>query len=218
METPNSLPDTVLQSWDHAPQESSVIVVLPDGCRDLILRTSAHNNSTWFISHISNSSYHVNCYGNEQFTGYRLKPGAIIDEKLTASLLKRKYQDESHVLSMLDDFVKFDVRLTESLNCLKKVSSIAEASRLLGVTERTLERLVIKFTGYTPTYWKNLARVRRAAQALSSTHSFAAVAFEHGYADQAHMSRDFRQWFGVSPTAFKDDASLMASIMEKGYD
>ena len=56
--------------------------------------------------------------------------------------------------------------------------------------------------GYGP---KRLARVLRLQRALAMARreprlGWSAVAFRAGYADQAHMDRDWRQFAGASPT------------------
>ncbi|MBK9617544.1 MAG: helix-turn-helix domain-containing protein [Uliginosibacterium sp.] len=58
---------------------------------------------------------------------------------------------------------------------------------------------MMRQTGRTPGYWKQLARTRRAARALAGSATLADIAFAHCYADQAQMSRDFQRWFGVTP-------------------
>lgn len=47
-----------------------------------------------------------------------------------------------------------------------------------------------------------LHRFHHARLRLESGVPAATVAAEHGYADQAHLSREFREFLGVSPTAF----------------
>ena len=44
---------------------------------------------------------------------------------------------------------------------------------------------------------------RRAAGASTIGHDLAAVAIDQGYADQAHMTREFRTWFALSPGRFR---------------
>ncbi len=79
--------------------------------------------------------------------------------------------------------------------------SVAELARELAVSERQLRRRVRAAVGYGP---KRLARVLRLASALEAARAgeeLARVAFDAGYADQAHFSNDCRELAGVPPSA-----------------
>lgn len=44
------------------------------------------------------------------------------------------------------------------------------------------------------------ALLEETPQALSPEVPLAELAVDHGFADQAHMTREFRQWLGTTPT------------------
>lgn len=69
----------------------------------------------------------------------------------------------------------------------------------LGVSARTLRRLIGDELGVSPRELARFARARRLIPLLG-TRSLADIAFECGYSDQAHMSNDTRALFGCSPT------------------
>ena len=94
---------------------------------------------------------------------------------------------------------------------------MAAAARQLAVSERTLQRLVYVATARPPAYWKCLARVRRAAAGLDRAPSLAAWAADHGFADQAHMTREFQRWLGRTPSALLASADLLAVAAASGY-
>ncbi len=84
------------------------------------------------------------------------------------------------------------------------VSHIAVA---IGVSERTLRRGVTTAVGLSP---KVLARILRFQNTMSHLRSpeptdLCHIAFECGYADQAHMGREFQQLSGLTPTALNQD-------------
>jgi transcriptional regulator GlxA family with amidase domain len=58
--------------------------------------------------------------------------------------------------------------------------------------------------GLPPKLLARVIRFDRAVRVLRApgSTSLAAVAFDCGYADQAHLNRDFREFAGTSPTAF----------------
>jgi AraC-like DNA-binding protein len=78
--------------------------------------------------------------------------------------------------------------------------AIAGLADDLGVSERQLRRRVTAAVGYGP---RRLARVLRLGGALRAARAgddLARVAFDAGYADQAHFTHDCRELAGVPPT------------------
>ncbi len=83
-----------------------------------------------------------------------------------------------------------------------RVEAIA---RHVGLSVRALQRRFAAATGLTP---KQFARVRRFREAVGNTlqpapQPWGRVAAEQGYADQAHLSREFAALAGASPTEFQ---------------
>jgi len=96
-------------------------------------------------------------------------------------------------------------RAAQALHVLRATSGqvrMSTLARSLGVSERTLHRDVLDEAGVAP---KFLARVLRLQRTLSDLRapgaSLSAVAFARGYADQAHLTREFRELAGVPPSA-----------------
>ncbi|WP_158289539.1 DUF6597 domain-containing transcriptional factor [Paenibacillus flagellatus] len=81
---------------------------------------------------------------------------------------------------------------------------IAELARSSGVGERALNRLFGRWTGLAP---KTFARIVRFQLVLSGLErgfgpdDWAGAAARYGFADQAHLIRDFRSLYGDSPAA-----------------
>jgi AraC-like DNA-binding protein len=95
------------------------------------------------------------------------------------------------------------------------VASITKVAAGHGGSRRRLERAVRAATNHAP---KQLASLRRF-QCVRDTlwadpgADLRALALDAGYADQAHLSRQFRRYAGQSPTAFKRDCErLRASL------
>lgn len=84
-------------------------------------------------------------------------------------------------------------------------AAVGEVAGLLGIAPRTLRRRCRETTGLTPKAHLRIARVHasieRARRAPDRT--WGVIAAESGYADQAHLVRDFRSLIGEPPQAFR---------------
>jgi len=79
-----------------------------------------------------------------------------------------------------------------------RVGALADA---LGCSRRHLVNRFAREVGVPPKVAARLVRFE-AARARLGTVPLARLATEHGYADQAHLAREFRALAGVPPTAF----------------
>lgn len=93
----------------------------------------------------------------------------------------------------------------------------------LGVSLRTLQRLLGGATGQSPRWWRRLARARRAAARIADdtadkvVANLSEIALRAGYADQAHLTRELKSWFGSTPTALLHSTSLLAQLRSPGF-
>lgn len=151
--------------------------------------------------------------------GFRMRPGVEFNEKeLTDYLTSKGDVITDEVEGILDDFTSFDFSVGEALECLASdVNSIKQASIRLGVSPRTLQRLISKKTGRAPGYWLQLARVRKAGKDLCSALSLSCVADIHGFSDQSHMTREFQRWFGATPKHIVNTPELISQLRDTGY-
>lgn len=86
----------------------------------------------------------------------------------------------------------------------------------LGVSERTLRRRCRDALGYGPKTLERILRFRRALRLLRGQHPLADVAFEAGYADQAHLTNECRRLADATPTALA--SAGQTSLSANGYD
>lgn len=83
-------------------------------------------------------------------------------------------------------------------------TSVVELSGRLGISERQLRRSFEATVGYGPRMFSRVLRFQRALKRLrrpTERPSLASLAADLGYADQAHMTREFTQLAGLPPTA-----------------
>lgn len=79
----------------------------------------------------------------------------------------------------------------------------------VGLSYRQFVRRCHTFTGYSPKGLLRAQRLHVAAQQLdSSSMSIAQLAVDHGYADHAHFTREFREVIKVIPSDFTRHQSI----------
>lgn len=81
---------------------------------------------------------------------------------------------------------------------------VADICRRFGLSERSLQRLVQRRLGLSPSWLITRRRVQDAAAALGASNAtLADVAARLGYADHAHLARDIRAVTGATPTQLR---------------
>jgi AraC-like DNA-binding protein len=82
---------------------------------------------------------------------------------------------------------------------------VGEVAARLGVSVRTVQRLSLAHTGFTPAALLRRRRLQDAADRLRRDPGLdlARLAHETGYADHAHLTRDFRAVLGLTPSDFR---------------
>jgi AraC-like DNA-binding protein len=90
--------------------------------------------------------------------------------------------------------------MVDRLSGSESVPTIAQIARELGLSTRQVQRRFLASVGVPPKQFVRVVRFARLWQTASMrpADTWAALAAEHGYADQAHMVREFRA-FGVEP-------------------
>jgi AraC-like DNA-binding protein len=96
--------------------------------------------------------------------------------------------------------------------------SISEVALETGVSERQLERLFAERVGVRPKLFARVMRMQRAARLLSDRRlSGANLSALAGYADEAHLSRDFSELCGAPPSRLARDVGFVqAGASERG--
>jgi methylphosphotriester-DNA--protein-cysteine methyltransferase len=91
-----------------------------------------------------------------------------------------------------------------ALHRAPQARTIAQVAEQIALSHRQLVRAFHSEVGMTP---KRFARVRRFQEVLDRVGcerhvNWGEIALACGYADQAHLTRDFHEFAGVSPTAY----------------
>ena len=95
---------------------------------------------------------------------------------------------------------------------LVRVAGLATAA---GVGARQLERLFLDHVGVPPKLFLRIVRFQEVLRALRETPErpdWARLAVEHGFYDQAHFIRDFREFAGATPAAWQVTEESLTAI------
>ncbi len=94
--------------------------------------------------------------------------------------------------------------------------SLADAAAAAFLSPNYLAHLLKKETGKTFTELVTERRLERAQELLANSGSrIAEVAYASGFADERYFTRRFRQWFGMSPRAYRDSVRAFAAPQPK---
>jgi AraC-like DNA-binding protein len=80
---------------------------------------------------------------------------------------------------------------------------LADLAAVAGVGTFRLLRAFRKVHGVPPHRYQLAQRIERAKRLIrDQAGPLAAIAFETGFADQSHLTRNFKRWAGVTPYAY----------------
>ena len=97
--------------------------------------------------------------------------------------------------------------IADLMDTAPDVRTLHDAATRLHISPRTLQRLANRYVGLAPVEMIRRRRLQEAAQRvrLEPDASLAQIATELGYADHAHLTREFRDRLGFTPSAYRQD-------------
>jgi len=215
--------DIILQRWQFDAKTDANSLIIPDGCRDLIFKVTAGKKPLWQITSLDDTAYKMSCIAGDFFMGYRLRPGILIDEFAILSVVKNlepgKDRAEKQIENALKQFCSTSKPIEQALAHFGSAhANVNLVASDIGIGLRSLQRLIRQKTTKPASFWIGLARSRRAARELALGGVLAQTAFDFGYSDQSHMSRDIRRWFGVSPGEIKYHRRIVVQLNQIGFN
>jgi AraC-like DNA-binding protein len=93
-------------------------------------------------------------------------------------------------------------------------AAIGRVARDHGLGYKRLERVFLRQVGLTPKHVARIARLQHALGSARPSVPLADLALQAGYADQAHLTRDFAQLIGRSPRAFFEERFAVFETMK----
>ncbi|MDH5232270.1 MAG: helix-turn-helix domain-containing protein [Gammaproteobacteria bacterium] len=114
------------------------------------------------------------------------------------SALYRFLCSENNIFSI--QATKTKTHLHRSLEPVPHQNSMASFS----LSQRQIERTFQKRLDMTPKHYQRIMRVRKTLDSLKAKpeSDLVSLALDHGFSDQAHMNREFREIAGISPKRF----------------
>ena len=209
----------VLSIWEHNSKTKSSAKIIPDGCRDLLFWVMPGQQSRWTLTSLDEHPYNTQLEAGAYLKGYRLQPGVLINTQELINSVQSIDCDGQEIDQRINSFCTISPAISEAMACIgaSDTKGINHAANILGVSMRTLQRLLKIPTGRTPAAWLSLSRARRVARILPNVKNLAQIAYNFGYADQAHMSREVKRWLGTSPSKIHLDNAIAQQLDQPGF-
>ena len=211
----------IICTWEaQLPQGNGL--VWPDGCRDLIAIIPREQRPKVICSGLDGSARQIICETETRFVGVRLAPGVTFPWDTGDPRKMRLDVELSYYLPSFGQCWSFRTDRELVLNeLIRQIDSMACPApnwvanyfdelrtgmvvNIQSLSERSMRRKLVQATGAPPRYWQGLVRARKVGLEVSrSDTSLASIAADHGFSDQAHMSREIRRWFGCTPMTLR---------------
>jgi AraC-like DNA-binding protein len=111
---------------------------------------------------------------------------------------------EAVLLGQLTGPLEPDPVVSRAAAALSRGLPVGEVAAVVGLLPRTLRRRFTAQVGLTPKRFARVQRLQRLVRDLDGRQEadWATLAATHGYADQPHLSDEFRQLVGVTPAEY----------------
>lgn len=132
-----------------------------------------------------------------------------VEEKLAAASTDRQRIDavERFLLSQLrathtDQLVLQAVRLLHHSHGALRIRELIDQ---LAISQSPLEKRFRRVVGTSPKKFASIVRFNAVLAGLQAGGSLADICFAHNFFDQAHLTKDFKQYTGATPDQFRRD-------------
>jgi AraC-like DNA-binding protein len=129
---------------------------------------------------------------------------AIMSAPGDAAMVARAQDFLAAVLPDRDPAAERAAELVALINADPLLTRVDQLAAVSGVSVRQLQRLFAEYVGVGPKWVMRRARLHEAAQRADrgAVDQWSAMAADLGYADQAHLTREFTATIGVPPTRY----------------
>lgn len=201
----------LFEEWTYLEQDGSASLIYPDGCRDILVIHRAGRPEGVVVADFDFQPRTVWMPAGTRIVGYRMRPGTWVSDT-TLNAVTRSPLSAAEILG---NSVRYSADVDEAIMALgSSGETVHSAARNTGLSVRSMQRL---FAGHglpPPDFWRLLCRARKTAHGLRADMPLADLAYERGYSDQAHMTRDLVRWFGASPSKLREDTRTLKLISQ----
>jgi AraC-like DNA-binding protein len=223
---PIALRDALVCLWHRTTSPvAEPVIVLPDACSDIIWEAGRGA----FVAGPDTQSWRASLTPGAMMLGARLAPGAggpalrialeeIRNQRVHLADLAPSagaaLDGELSPRTALDRLIGTAFALTQegppdaavraaSRMLAQPQARLAEVTHRLGLSERQLRRRCLIAAGYGPKTLQRVLRFQRFVAAVRGDGAprLARLAYDSGYADQAHLTRECKQLSAMTPTA-----------------
>lgn len=128
------------------------------------------------------------------------EPSALRDVLISARDAKEQCRIlESFLVERLIHRPAEDALLGQWMAGLRTGAHIQDIRSELGLSQRKLHALFDRRIGIRPKRFARIARLSSSMAGIEDAPSLADLAYNHGYADQSHLTREFRRLAGTTP-------------------
>lgn len=177
---------------------------VPDGCVEVITRLAGR--SRWegeqparFAVGLADGPAEFEISGDACFEAIRLWPWAwpLIGDRPLTALRGRWLPYDGPDIGAVETRLAGETGLAATGRAILGAATVEAMGRTTGMSPRTLQRWFARHVGLPPRRYLRLLRFHKAFEQIPEQPSLADHAAAQGYADQAHMARDFRAMAGV---------------------
>ena len=177
---------------------------VPDGCVEIIARLAGR--SRWageqparFAVGLIEKPEAFGISGDARFEAIRLWPWAwpLVSGRPLAEMRGRWLPYDGPAAEEIEARLNRASELAAIGRAILGAATVEDMARDTGMSPRTLQRWFARHVGLPPRRYLRLLRFQKAFEQVPEQSSLADHAAAQGYADQAHMARDFRAMAGV---------------------
>ena len=214
---PDALRDVVACLWVRVIRTADQLRVVPDACTDVVWQRGESTT----VAGPDTTAKLVGLEPGDVLIGMRFLPGAgggvlgvpldeLCDLRVDVAEVDRAFDVDGDMepAEVVGRFMSAALdRQGDPLvaAAARKVGQqdVGAVARELGVSERQLRRRFHAAAGYGPKTLARILRFRRFVDAIDGGRAdLAALAFDLGYSDQAHLTRETTRLAGLPPAAF----------------
>lgn len=112
---------------------------------------------------------------------------------------------EQFFLKNMPNKTKFEFLPFNQINAFQ----VDELKEIHYKSYRSIHRFYRNSLSLSPKEFLNLRRFRRSLSQLHSANKLTDVAYTQGFSDQAHLTREFKKYTGLTPKKFQSQSSLV---------